>query len=118
MHLDEQLELQDKSLNDLATRARAMGCDPQWLAMTCQGAGEEAEKRAKLVHWCFQHAKEAREKKNAPSVASVGVSDTIGVGKSPAAKAPPQRKSRGRRGPPAPRRDADTAAAAAAAPVR
>jgi hypothetical protein len=89
-----QMDLQEQSLEQLSTRAKSMGCDPQWLAMTCK-AGDEKASQAKLVHWCTQHAKEARQN-SVPSVASVGVSDTVVAGDSPARKAPPERKSRGR----------------------
>lgn len=86
-----QMELQGESLQELSTRAASLGCDPQWLAMTCK-AGDEKASQAKLIHWCTQHAKG----RDVPSVASVGKSDTVGLGRSPAQKEPPQRKSRGR----------------------
>ena len=89
-----QMDLQEQSLEQLSTRARSMGCDPQWLAMTCK-AGDEQASQAKLIHWCTQHAKTARQT-SVPSVASVGISDAVVGGVSPAQKAPPERKSRGR----------------------
>lgn len=88
------MELKDQSLQELSKRALALGCDPSWIAMTCR-AGDEEASRAKLVHWCSQHAKDTRQN-GVPSVASIGMSDAMVPGKSPVQKAPPERKSRRR----------------------